>query len=97
MSNSNDESKKEDTNKEEMMIPCRCPECYLIPLITLNEENNKLTLKFTCPNEHVFNDAFNVLYNKSKLYKDTLVCKQCSVKKLNNKFYRCCKCNNFFC
>lgn len=97
MSNSNDESKKEDTNKEEMMIPCRCPECYLIPLITLNEENNKLTLKFTCPNEHVFNDAFNVLYNKSKLYKDTLFCKQCSVKKLNNKFYRCCKCNNFYC
>ena len=83
-------------NKEKLN-PCRCPTCYLIPSITMYEEQNKLKLKFLCSNNHEFNDEFNNLYKKSKINIDNIECKLCNNKKLKNKFYICCICNNFYC
>ena len=42
----NSQQNKNDNNIENANIPCRCPECYLIPSITIYEEENKLKLKF---------------------------------------------------
>ena len=82
---------------EKRLIPCRCPECFLIPSITMYEDENKLKLNFICPNNHEFNEDYESLYKKSKIDFDNIECKICNNKKLKNKFYLCCKCNNFYC
>ena len=87
--------KENNNNKEEIINPCRCPECYLIPLITIYEEKNKLKLKFKCQNNHEFNEDYDSLYKKSKF--DNIECKKCNIKKLKNKFYICSVCYNFYC
>ena len=84
-------------NNEKKLIPCRCPSCYLIPSITMYEEENNLKLKFKCSNNHEFDDEFNTLYKKSKIDLDNKECNICNVKKLKNKFYFCSICNNFYC
>ena len=100
MDNSNIEinNKTNDIYGEEnKLIPCRCPSCYLIPSITMYEEENNLKLKFKCSNNHEFDDEFNTLYKKSKIDIDNIECKKCNNKKLKNKFYLCKDCNNFYC
>ena len=83
--------------KEEKINPCRCPECFLIPSITMYEEENKIKLKFICPNNHEFNEDFESLHKKSKIDIENIQCKICNNKKSNNKFYLCNECSNFFC
>ena len=72
---------------ENRLNPCRCPECYLIPSITMYEEENKLKLRFICPNGHEFNEEYESLYKKSKIEFDNIECKKCNNKRLKNKFY----------
>ena len=84
-------------NNENRLNPCRCPECYSIPLITMYEEENKLKLKFKCPNDHEYNEEYESLYKKSKIEFDNIECKKCNNKKLRNKFYICVVCKNFYC
>ena len=72
--------------EEEKLNPCRCPECHLIPLITMyKDNNNNLKLKFICSNNHEFNEDFKILHEKSKLDFDNINCKTCNIKKLKNK------------
>ena len=61
------------------------------------EEENKLKLKFVCPNNHEFNEEYDSLYKKSKIDFDNIECKKCNNKKLKNKFYICFVCKNFYC
>ena len=86
-----------DINNENKLNPCRCPECYLIPSITMYEEENKLKLKFKCPNDHEYNEEYESLYKKSKIEFDNIECKKCNNKRLKNKFYICVECQNFYC
>ena len=86
-----------NVNNENRLNPCRCPECYSIPLITMYEEDNKLKLKFKCPNDHEYNEEYESLYKKSKIEFDNIECKKCNNKRLKNKFYICVKCRNFYC
>ena len=95
--NSKEENIDNIYKKEEILRPCRCPNCYLIPFITLYEENNELKMKFKCPNKHEYDKDFESLYNMSKIDLDNLICHKCSMKKLNNKFYICSQCNKFYC
>ena len=85
------------TNKEDKINPCRCPKCFLIPSITIYEEENKIKLNFICPNNHEFNEDFESLHKKSKIDIENIQCKTCNNKKSTNKFYLCNECNNFFC
>ena len=70
MADLNDEINEKDNNnnssREEILNPCRCPECYLIPSIKMYEEENKLKLSFKCANNHEFKDEFNNLYKRAK-------------------------------
>ena len=93
----NNRENEDNNGKEERFNPCRCPESYLIPSITMYEEENKLKLKFVCPNNHEFNEEYDSLYKKSKIDFGNRECKKCNNKKLKNKFYLCSKCNNFYC
>ena len=99
MADLNDENNNNNDilNEQKKDNPCRCPECHLIPSISMYEEENKLKLKFLCPNNHEFNEDFNTLYKKSKLDLNNIECKICNLKKLKNKFYFCSKCYNFYC
>ena len=67
-------------NNEHRLNPCRCPKCYLIPSITMYEEDNKLKLRFMCVNKHEFNEEYESLYNKSKIDIDNIDCKKCFIK-----------------
>ena len=82
--------------KEDLINPCRCPKCFLIPLISLYQEENKLKLKFICPNSHEYNEEYDSLYIKSKKDFEKIECKIYNNKKIKNKLYLCNKCNNFF-
>ena len=93
----NNRENEDNNGKEERFNPCRCPESYLIPSITMYEEENKLKLKFVCPNNHEFNEEYDSLYKKSKMDFGNRECKKFNNKKLKNKFYLCSKCNNFYC
>ena len=84
-------------NNNDRLNPCRCPKCYLIPSITIYEEQNKLKLKFKCINNHEFNEDYDSLYKKSKIDFDNLECELCNNKKLKNIFYLCVVCNHFYC
>ena len=99
MAESNDEINinVNDNNKEEKINPSRYPKCYLIPLITMHEEENKLKLQFKCSNNHEYNEEYNNLYNKSKIDMDNIISNKCNIKKLKNKFYLCSQCNKFYC
>ena len=88
----NSQQNKNNNNIENANILCRCPEYYLIPSITMFEEENILKLKFISPSNHEFKDEFNNLYNKSKIDFENTECKTCNN---TNKFYLCSKCNNF--
>ena len=84
-------------NDDNRLNPCRCPECYLIPSISMYEEENKLKLRFKCPNNHEYKEEYESLYKKSKIDFENIECKICNNKKLKNKFYICVICNNFYC
>ena len=67
-------------------IPCRCPNCYLIPSIRMYEEENILKLSFKCGNNHNFNDEYNNLYNQSKIDFNNVECKKCNIKNYKINF-----------
>ena len=69
-----------ENNNNEKLIPIRCPDCYLIPLITMYEEENKLKLKFKCQNNHEYDEEYDNLYNKSKIDIDNIICNKCNKK-----------------
>ena len=97
INNNDNNNDNNNNNKEDRLNPCRCPKCYLIPSITMYEEDNKLKLRFVCVNKHEFNEEYESLYKKSKIDIDNIECKKCNIKKLKNKFYLCGKCFNFYC
>ena len=44
--NENNINNNINVDNKNRLNPCRCPECYSIPLIMMYEEENKLKLKF---------------------------------------------------
>ena len=84
------------------LLEYRCPECSLIPFIEITSNENKLTMKTFCTNNHTFNGSFDKLQMMCKS-KTKYFCSVCgNVKKDNSnkkgeKFYYCPICFKFFC
>ena len=43
------------------LLGYRCPECSLIPFIEVTSNDNKLSMKTFCTNNHTFNEPFDKL------------------------------------
>ena len=77
----------------------RCPQCLLIPLIELINEENQNFIKYKCENNHEGKLLLDEFIEKSKLnsiYK--VKCKKCQKEPdLKHKFDFCPICNIFMC
>ena len=75
----------------------RCPECYTIPLMKIQENENKITLN--CLNNHEIEMLFSqYMSNQFKQKKEKIECSNCGTfrEDLENFIY-CQNCQNFFC
>ena len=73
----------------------RCPQCYLIPFISINYLNEQMILNFKCLNNHLINKPLKELYYESKKYQiNSIKCKNCEEK---DKLNYCIQCNGFYC
>lgn len=79
----------------------RCPECCLIPFIEIACDDNKLTMKTKCTNNHVYNDSFDKLQSMCKnVAKTKYFCVICAdAKKVapEEALYYCSVCFKFYC
>ena len=67
MDNSNSESLfLENIFSEENVI--RCPICYLIPFISIENSNEQIILNLKCLNNHEIKKPINKLYYESKKF-----------------------------
>ena len=55
---------KKEFNSEENVI--RCPICYLIPFISIENSNEQIILNLKCLNNHEIKKPINKLYYESK-------------------------------
>ena len=94
MENSNNESLFiENIFSEENVI--RCPICYLIPFISIENSNEQIILNLKCLNNYDINKPIKELYYESKKYQiNSIKCKNCEEK---DKLYYCIKCYGFYC
>ena len=94
MDNSNSESLfLENIFSEENVI--RCPICYLIPFISIENSNEQIILNLKCLNNHEINKPIKELYYESKKYQiNSIKCKNCEEK---DKLFYCTKCYGFYC
>ena len=53
-----------ENNENENII--RCPQCYLIPFISINHLNEETYLKLKCLNNHEIKKPIKELYNEIK-------------------------------
>ena len=75
----------------------RCPECYLIPFISINHSQRQSMLQFKCFNNHEINKPLKELYFESKKYQiNSIKCLNCNEKDISKLFY-CIKCFGFYC
>ena len=83
------------------LLGYRCPECSLIPFIQITSNENKLTMKTHCTNNHTFNEPFDKLQMMCKS-KAKYFCSICGKAKNDpnqeeEKFYYCSICFKFYC
>ena len=82
----------ENNNLSENMC-LRCPQCYQIPFISIENEYKNEKLVLHCPNSHKYKEDFKKLYEKSKNSQiDSIEC-ECG----DNDLEYCPKCCKFFC
>ena len=86
----------------EILRDYRCPECSLIPFIEISSNDNKLTMKTKCTNNHTFVDNFDKMQMKCRTQKSKYFCEICRNANKKNEFeqenlYYCSKCYKFFC
>ena len=85
------------------LLEYRCPECSLIPFIQITSNENKLTMKTHCTNNHTFNESFDKLQMMCKsVPKAKYFCSICGKAKkdpnqIEEKFYYCSICFKFYC
>ena len=94
MDNSNSESLfLENIFSEENVI--RCPICYLIPFISIENSNEQIILNLKCLKDKEIKKPINKLYHESKKYQiNSIKCKNCEEK---DKLLYCTKCYGFYC
>ena len=75
----------------------RCPNCFQIPFISIDNSQKTPYLIFNCQNNHKVKENFITLYEKSKEYQiNTIKCVCERENNISNIFY-CTKCFGFFC
>ncbi len=86
------------------LLGFRCPECSLIPFIEIINNDNKLTMKTFCTNNHTFNEPFDKMQMMCKsVPKSKYFCSVCGKVKNDNPnqtdeiFYYCSICFKFYC
>ena len=85
------------------LLEYRCPECSSIPFIQITSNENKLTMKTHCTNNHIFNEPFDKLQMMCKsVPKAKYFCSICGKTKKDpnqkeEKFYYCSICFKFYC
>ena len=80
----------------------RCPDCSLIPFIQISSNENKLTMKTKCTNNHNFNESFDKMQMMCKsIPKSKHFCAVCTkdnkVNKNDEILFYCSICFKFFC
>ena len=85
-----------DENNENKNI-IRCPQCYLIPFISINHSNEETYLKLKCLNDHEIKKPIKELYNEIKKNQlNLLKCEKCKEIDISKLLY-CIKCYKIFC
>ena len=75
----------------------RCPYCYRIPFIFIDNSKFPPILEFQCENNHIIKDNLIDLYKKSKEFQiDSIKC-QCGNEEDYLNISYCTKCYGFFC
>ena len=76
MLTSNIENLIDENNENKNII--RCPQCYLIPFISINHSNEETYLKLKCLNNHEIKKPIKELYNEIKKNQlNLLKCEKC--------------------
>lgn len=85
----------DENNENENII--RCPQCYLIPFISINHSNEETYLKLKCLNNHEIKKPIKELYNEIKKNQlNLLKCEKCKEIDISKLLY-CIKCYKILC
>ncbi len=75
----------------------RCPICFQVPFIFIDNSKFPPILEFQCENNHIIKDNLSDLYKKSKDFQiDSINCNCGDEEDISNISY-CTKCFGFFC
>ena len=92
--NSNSTYSKSEISEINVM---RCPNCFQIPFISIDNSKETPYLIFNCQNNHKVKENFKSLYEKSKQFQiDTIKC-VCERENDISKIFYCTKCFGFYC
>ena len=86
-----------EKNEISEMNVMRCPTCFQIPFISIDNSKEKPYLIFNCINNHETKMDFKQLYKKSKEFQINTIKCVCGRENDISKIFYCIKCFGFYC